>query len=206
MPQRKPPIHRPLGFKIMSIKLIVGLRNPGSVYEQTRHNAGAWFLEAMASTFNLSFKTNKKMHGDIAELNSDSGRIYALLPTTFMNHSGQSVRALCDFYKISPQEIVVAHDELDLPAGRVKLKTGGGHGGHNGLRDMISHLGTTDFHRIRLGIGHPGSKDLVLDYVLGKPLQLDKAKILEAVGRAVDVVPNLIKGQLSLAMNQLNIN
>lgn len=188
----------------MLIKLIVGLRNPGSAYEQTRHNAGAWFIDVMASTLHLSFKINKKVHGDVAEFNSDSGRCYALLPTTFMNHSGQSVRALCDFYRIEPQEILVAHDELDLPSGCVKLKTGGGHGGHNGLRDMIAHLGTTEFHRLRFGIGHPGSKELVLDYVLGKPSQLDKMNILEAIGRAVDVVPTLLKGQLALAMNQLH--
>lgn len=190
----------------MLIKLIVGLRNPGSVYEQTRHNAGAWFIEAMSQTLHLSFKINKKMHGEVAEFNSDSGRCYSLLPTTFMNHSGQSVRAICDFYRIKPQEILVAHDELDLPPGRVKLKSGGGHGGHNGLRDMIAHLGTTEFHRLRVGIGHPGSKDLVLDYVLGKPSQVDKSNIIEAIGRAVDVVPKLLKGQLALAMNQLNIN
>lgn len=189
----------------MTIKLIVGLRNPGKVYEQTRHNAGAWFLEALAKHDHLSFQINKKMQGDVAEINSDSSRCYALLPTTFMNHSGQSVRALCDFYRIEPHEIVVAHDELDLPAGRVKLKTGGGHGGHNGLRDIIAHLGTTEFHRLRIGIGHPGHKDMVLDYVLGKPSQQDKLHVLDAVNRAVDVVPLMLKGSMALVMNQLNL-
>ena len=189
----------------MSIKLIVGLRNPGAAYEQTRHNAGGWFLDALADQLHFSFKINKKMQGEVAEIGSDGSRCYALLPLTFMNHSGQSVRALCDFYRIQPDEIVVAHDELDLPPGRVKLKTGGGHGGHNGLRDIIAHLGTTDFHRIRLGIGHPGHKDMVLDYVLGKPSQEDRKHILQAIERAINIVPLLLKGPLALAMNQLNL-
>lgn len=189
----------------MTIKLIVGLRNPGKVYEQTRHNAGAWFLEALAKHNQFSFQTNKKMQGDIAEIDCDGTRCYALLPSTFMNHSGQSVRAMCDFYRIAPHDVVVAHDELDLPPGRIKLKTGGGHGGHNGLRDIIAHLGTTDFHRLRLGIGHPGHKDMVLDYVLGKPSKEDKCRMLDACDRAVDVVPILLKGTVALAMNQLNL-
>lgn len=189
----------------MTIKLIVGLRNPGAAYEHTRHNAGGWFLDALSKQFHFSFKINKKMQGEVAEIESDGSRCYALLPLTFMNHSGQSVRALCDFYRIQPQEIVVVHDEMDLPPGRVKLKTGGGHGGHNGLRDIIAHLGTSDFHRIRLGIGHPGHKDMVLDYVLGKPSQDNKKQILQAIERAVDIVPLLLKGPLALAMNQLNL-
>lgn len=189
----------------MSIKLIVGLGNPGAAYEQTRHNAGAWFLNALADQSHLSFKLNKKMQGEVAELDVHHGRCYVLLPLTFMNHSGQSVRAICDFYRIQPHDIVVAHDELDLLPGRVKLKTGGGHGGHNGLRDIITHLGTTNFHRIRLGIGHPGHKDMVLDYVLGKPSQDDRKQIDQAIERAVDVVPLLLKGNLALAMNQLNL-
>lgn len=189
----------------MTIKLIVGLRNPGAAYEQTRHNAGGWFLDALAQKSHFSFKINKKMQGEVAEFEYDNARCYALLPLTFMNHSGQSVRALCDFYRIQPYEVVVVHDELDLSPGRVKLKTGGGHGGHNGLRDIISHLGATDFHRVRLGIGHPGHKDMVLDYVLGKPSPDHKKQILEAIDRAVDIVPLLLKGSLALAMNQLNL-
>ena len=188
----------------MVIKLIVGLRNPGPTYERTRHNAGGWFLESVAKQYDYLFKKDKKLLGEIGEIKHNSLRCYALLPSTFMNHSGQSVRALCDFYRIEPSEIIVAHDELDLPVGRVKLKTGGGHGGHNGLRDIIAHLGTTDFHRLRLGIGHPGHQDLVLDYVLGKPSQFDKAQIMGAIDRAVDILPMLLAGQLSLAMNQLH--
>lgn len=188
----------------MLIKLMVGLRNPGSVYEQTRHNAGEWFLQAMVAPFHLSFKPNKKMQGEVAECEGDQSRCYFLLPSTFMNLSGQSVRALCDFYRILPQEILVAHDDLDLPVGRVKLKTGGGHAGHNGLRSLIAHLGTPDFHRLRIGIGRPNLKDDVLNYVLGKPSLLDKTQIDEGIARAVSVVPLLLKGQLPLAMNQLN--
>jgi len=189
----------------MTIKLIVGLRNPGKAYEQTRHNAGAWFLDALAKNNHFSFQTNKKMLGDVAELPNVEAKCFALLPSTFMNHSGQSVRALCDFYRIAPHEILVAHDELDLAPGRLKLKTGGGHGGHNGLRDIIAHLGTTEFHRLRLGIGHPGHRDQVLDYVLGKPSNQDKTHLLQAIDRAVDVLPLLLTGAMDLAMNQLNI-
>lgn len=188
----------------MIIKLIVGLRNPGAAYEHTRHNAGGWFLEALAKHYHLSFAPNKKMQGELTELTDEAGRCYGLLPLTFMNHSGQSVRAICDFYRIAPNQMLVVHDELDLPPGRVKFKTGGGHGGHNGLRDIIAHLGTTEFHRLRLGIGHPGHKDLVLNYVLGKPSQHDKASIVTAIDRSIDVVPLLLKGQLALVMNQLN--
>jgi PTH1 family peptidyl-tRNA hydrolase len=188
----------------MIIKLIVGLRNPGLAYAQTRHNAGAWFLEALAERFRFSFKSNKKMQGDIAEVEYENFRCYALLPLTYMNHSGQSVRAICDFYRIQPQQVLVIHDELDLQPGRAKLKTGGGHGGHNGLRDIISHLGTTEFHRLRIGIGHPGQKDLVHDYVLGKPSQVDKVQILESIERSIEIVPQLLAGQLALAMNRLN--
>lgn len=188
----------------MSIKLIVGLRNPGAAYEHTRHNAGAWFLEALAMQERFSFKVNKKMFGEVAEIDADGAKCYLLLPSTYMNHSGQSVRAICDFYRIKPSEIVIAHDELDLPPGRIKLKTGGGHGGHNGLRDIIAHLGTTDFHRLRVGIGHPGHKDMVLNYVLGKPSQEQKNLIMQGVDRAVNVAPLLLKGSIALAMNQLN--
>ncbi len=189
----------------MTIKLIVGLQNPGAVYVQTRHNAGGWFVDALGKHYRLSFKANKKMQGEVAEIELEGVRCYVLLPLTFMNHSGQSVRALSEFYRIHPQDILVAHDELDLPTGRVKLKTGGGHGGHNGLRDIIAHLGSTEFHRLRLGIGHPGHKDGVLDYVLGKPSQEDKTHLLEAIERAVDVVPLLLHGRIDLAMNQLNL-
>lgn len=188
----------------MSIKLIVGLRNPGAAYERTRHNAGEWFLSALSRHHHLIFKPDKKYAGEVAQWEVDNQRCYLLLPNTFMNHSGQAVRAICDFYHFHPREILVAHDELDLAPGDIRLKSGGGHGGHNGLRDIISHLGSTEFPRLRIGIGHPGHKDKVLDYVLGKPREEDKQCILTAIERAVLVMPSVIQGRLDLAMNRLH--
>lgn len=188
----------------MKIKLIVGLQNPGVAYERTRHNAGCWFLHVLSRQYHLVFKENKKYLGEFAEFVDENTRHFALLPTTFMNHSGQSVRAITDFYRIQPREMIVAHDDLDLDAGHIKIKTGGGHGGHNGLRDIIAHLGSTEFHRLRIGIGHPGHKDKVLDYVLGKPTEGDRQKIMNAIERAMDIVPFILQGRLDLAMNKLH--
>ncbi|KTD51388.1 peptidyl-tRNA hydrolase [Legionella quinlivanii] len=185
----------------MTIKLIIGLRNPGSAYVPTRHNAGAWFVEALAQHFDLAFKTEKKLNAELATLD---GRCRLLLPLTFMNNSGLPVREVAQFYRIKPEEILVVHDELDLPAGRIKLKSGGGHGGHNGLRDIIAHLGSQAFHRLRVGIDHPGHKDLVLNYVLGKPSQNDKQLILEAIDRAIQAAPTIIDGNIAAAMNVIN--
>ena len=188
----------------MAIKLIIGLRNPGSTYEYTRHNAGGWFVERLTEQYNSSFKVDKKLNSELANLEIDNLSCKTLLPLTFMNHSGLPTRAVCQFYRINPDEILVAHDELDLPAGRIKLKTGGGHGGHNGLKDIINQLGNPNFHRLRIGIGHPGHKDLVLNYVLGKPSQADKQAIMEAINRAVRVTPTVLTGNLGSAMNLLN--
>jgi PTH1 family peptidyl-tRNA hydrolase len=188
----------------MTIKLIVGLRNPGSDYQNTRHNAGEWFLNAWAHHQRLSFHTEKKFQGEVVSSTTTAGVYHLLLPLTYMNLSGMPIRLVSQFYRIFPNEILVAHDDLDLPAGRVKLKTGGGHGGHNGLRDMISQLGSADFHRLRVGIGHPGDKALVLNYVLSKPSLEDKQVILKAVERAVDVTPMLLTGSVPDAMTQLN--
>lgn len=188
----------------MSIKLIVGLRNPGSAYAHTRHNAGGWFVEALATRHKALFKVDKKLHSELANLEINDIPCKALLPLVFMNHSGLPLHAVCQFYKIQPHEIVVAHDELDLAAGRIKLKTGGGHGGHNGLRDIITQLGSKDFHRLRVGIGHPGHKDLVLNYVLGKPSQNDLQLIEDAIDRAIDTMPTLFSSGIAVAMSQLN--
>ena len=188
----------------MAIKLIVGLRNPGSAYEYTRHNAGGWFVEALARRHTAVFKVDKKLQGELTQVDVDSTSCKALLPLSFMNHSGFSVRAVCQFYRIEPGEIIVAHDELDLPVGRIKLKTGGGHGGHNGLRDIINQLGSTDFHRLRIGIGHPGQKELVLNYVLGKPSQHERQLMLDAIDRGIDVMPTALTGDIAMAMCQLN--
>ena len=188
----------------MTIKLIVGLQNPGATYTDTRHNAGGWFAGQLAEHLRIPFKPEKKLHGALAVLTRDGHTCRILLPDTFMNHSGQAVRAVSQFYRIAPTEILVAHDELDLPNGRIKLKSGGGHGGHNGLRDIVSQLGSSDFHRLRIGIGHPGHKDLVLQYVLGKAPLADRQSIDEAITRAFGVVPELLAGDVAAAMNRLN--
>ena len=184
----------------MTTKLIVGLCNPGSAYEKTRHNAGEWFVRALADQADISFKFEKKFFGHIAT----TSNMILLLPNTFMNLSGQAVGAVSNFYKLSPEEILVAHDELDLPPGVNKLKTKGGHGGHNGLRDIISRLGSKEFHRLRIGIGHPGHRDLVLNYVLGNPSNSDKLSILNAIDSAVDIVPYLLDNNIEKAMHQLH--
>lgn len=184
----------------MAIKLIVGLRNPGAAYAHTRHNAGGWFVEALAHDATISFKADKKLHSEIAQVETHK----LVLPLEFMNHSGIAVQAVCQFYRLNPNELLVVHDELDLPTGRIKLKTGGGHGGHNGLRNIITQLGSTEFHRLRIGIGHPGHKELVLNYVLGKPSSEDRVLIFDAIARGIAVIPQIIAGDMAGAMNQLN--
>ena len=188
----------------MSIKLIVGLRNPGSAYANTRHNAGGWFVETLAQRYHASFKLDKKLQSELTQIDVNGVPCKVLLPTVFMNHSGQSVRAVCQFYRVEPHEMIVVHDELDLPVGRIKLKTGGGHGGHNGLRDIISQLGHKEFHRLRVGIGHPGHKDLVLNYVLGKPSLNDRQLMFDAIDRGIAVMPVALVGDIAIAMSQLN--
>lgn len=188
----------------MSIKLIVGLRNPGTIYQNTRHNVGGWLAETLVRRFDSSFKINKKLNGELAEIVIDGMTIRVLQPLSFMNHSGVSVSAVCQFYRLTPNEVLVIHDELDLDAGRIKLKTGGGHGGHNGLRDIIQQVGGCDFHRLRLGISHPGHKDLVHNYVLGKPSSADRLLLFDAIDRAIAVMPIIAKGDLQIAMTKLN--
>lgn len=188
----------------MTIKLIIGLRNPGSAYEHTRHNAGGWFATALAQRHSTHFKLDKKMHAELADLELNSHQCKLALPLTFMNHSGQTTRAISQFYRIHPDEILVVHDELDLPAGRIKLKTGGGHGGHNGLRDITAQLGSAEFHRLRLGIGHPGHRDLVHQFVLSKPSVHDRQQIFDAIDRGISVMPLVLSGDIARAMNQLN--
>jgi PTH1 family peptidyl-tRNA hydrolase len=188
----------------MTIKLIIGLRNPGSAYELTRHNAGGWFVQTLAEVYKTPFTIEKKLYSELAELKLDHHSAKLGLPMVFMNLSGQSTRAICQFYRIQTEEILIAHDEIDLPAGRIKLKTGGGHGGHNGIRDIIAQLGTRDFHRLRIGVGHPGHKDLVTQYVLNKPSIHDKQLINESIERAIAVMPLVLSNDLAQAMNQLN--
>jgi PTH1 family peptidyl-tRNA hydrolase len=187
------------------IQLIVGLGNPGPQYEQTRHNAGFWFVEAIARHHGGSFKSENKFHGEACKVRVGGEELWLLKPMTFMNKSGQAIAALARFYKIPPEGILVAHDELDLPPGDIRLKTGGGHGGHNGLRDTINQLGgSRDFQRLRIGIGHPGHSSQVTGYVLGKAPADEQLEMENAIDRALDVLPLAISGELQKAMNQLH--
>lgn len=187
------------------IKLIVGLANPGAKYEGTRHNAGEWLVNELARMYNTSLKEEAKYFGKVAKINTVQGEVRLLLPTTFMNLSGKAVGALANFYRIKPEEILVAHDELDLPPGVAKIKQGGGHGGHNGLKDIIASLGNNNnFYRVRIGIGHPGHRDLVAGYVLGKPAPQDQEKINSAVDEASRCVEVLFKDGIVKATNRLN--
>lgn len=187
-----------------SVKLIVGLGNPGKQYEQTRHNAGFWFVEEVARQYQVQFRPETKFLGEVARIQSNGLDVWLLKPMTFMNRSGQSIQSLAHFYKISADEILVAHDELDLEPGVVKLKTSGGHGGHNGLKDTLAALGTKDFNRLRLGIGHPGHRDQVVDYVLHSPSKIEMQQIEDGIYQASRVLPELLEGDLSRAMQQLH--
>ena len=186
------------------IKLIVGLGNPGREYEDTRHNAGFWWVDEFARTHNFSFKAESKFHGLAARGTLHSHELFLLKPQTFMNISGRGVGALAQFYKIEPAQILVVHDELDLPPGSAKLKMGGGHGGHNGLKDIIAHLGSRDFWRLRIGIGHPGDRAEVANFVLNAPRREEEDLIKQAMQRAQDVAPLIAEGKLEAAMLKLH--
>ncbi len=187
-----------------AIKLIVGLGNPGTEYEPTRHNAGFWFVDELARRCQQGFRAEARFHSEIARCLLEGGECRLQKPQTFMNRSGLAVRSLMQFFRIPVEQVLVAHDELDLPPGVVKLKKGGGHGGHNGLRDLISHLGSKDFHRLRIGIGHPGHKDQVVDYVLKKPGKDDRRLIEDALDAALDVMPAVVGGHMAKAMQMLH--
>ncbi|WP_212785324.1 aminoacyl-tRNA hydrolase [Ferrigenium kumadai] len=189
-----------------SIRLIVGLGNPGREYETTRHNAGFWWVDEFAHSQNLSFRSEAKFHGLAARGQLHGNEVFLLKPQTFMNVSGRAVGALAQFYKIAPAEILVVHDELDLPPGSAKLKLGGGHGGHNGLKDIIAQLGTKDFWRLRLGIGHPGERSEVSNFVLHDPRREERELIEEAMRRALDVAHLVIEGKTEAAMLKLHSN
>lgn len=187
------------------IKLIVGLGNPGEKYSDTRHNAGEWLIERLACRFNLNLSNDNKFSGKTARAVINGNEIRFLIPTTFMNLSGKSISALANFYRIQPEEILVIHDELDLPPGVAKIKQGGGHGGHNGLRDTIAQLANNkNFYRLRIGIGHPGDKNLVSAYVLGKPSPTDWQLIDRTLDEAATCVEILIKEGITKATNRLN--
>ena len=182
----------------------MGLGNPGREYEATRHNAGFWWVDAVAAGRSASFKPEKKFHGEAARLTVNTCEVWLLKPETFMNLSGRAVGALANFYKITPDEILVVHDELDLPPGTVRLKKGGGHGGHNGLKDIIAQLGTQDFWRLRLGIGHPGDRDAVVNFVLNAPQRPEQELIDSAIDASLAGLPQLLSGDFQAAMIKLH--
>ena len=181
------------------IKLFVGLGNPGPEYQNTRHNAGFWWLEALARELRIHLSMDKSYAGLVASTTVQGHTVWLLAPQTFMNLSGKSVAALARFFKILPGEILVAHDELDVAPGQVKLKFGGSHAGHNGLRDIHSQLGSSDYWRLRLGIGHPGNKDDVVGWVLKKPQLDDRIAIDQCIDRAMKATPDLIQGSMERA-------
>ncbi|MCX8641407.1 MULTISPECIES: aminoacyl-tRNA hydrolase [unclassified Gilliamella] len=188
-----------------TIKLIVGLANPGNEYAATRHNAGAWFVDLLAERYHQSLKNEAKFFGYTARINIGGHDVRLLVPTTFMNLSGKAVQALATFYQIKPEEILVAHDELDLNPGIAKFKFGGSHGGHNGLKDIASKLGNNlNFYRLRIGIGHPGDKNKVVGYVLNKPSKPEQELIDKAIEESVRSVEILLSDGIESAMNHLH--
>lgn len=187
----------------MAIRLIIGLGNPGVKYARTRHNVGAWLLHALAKQENVILKTENKFSGQVALWNVGENSSWLFIPNTFMNESGRAVQAIAHFYKIPVEEMLIAHDELDFPAGAIRLKSGGGHGGHNGLRDVIQQMGDA-FYRLRIGIGHPGHRDQVTPYVLGEPSVHERERINQAINEALAIIPDLLSGEIDRAFRYLH--
>jgi PTH1 family peptidyl-tRNA hydrolase len=188
------------------LKLIVGLGNPGTRYASTRHNAGFWFVDRFAAQHRCDLARQARLHGHVGRLSVDGVDCRLLKPDTHMNESGRAVRAVLDYFHIQPRETLIVHDEIDLDPGVVRLKQGGGHGGHNGLRDIMAVLGNGDFSRLRIGVGHPGHKDDVIDYVLKKAGAGEQELIDDAIARALEVMPLVIKGDMEKAMTALHSN
>ena len=188
-------------------RLIVGLGNPGAEYAKTRHNAGFWFCALLARELGITLTKESRFRGEVGQLRGRTSEEHSwlLLPQTFMNHSGQAVQALMSFYQLEPDQMLVVHDELDLQPGTLRLKFGGGLGGHNGLKDITAHLGTQDYWRLRIGIGHPGDRDEVVNYVLKPPRQEEGEALDTALDRALATWPWLAKGDWPAAMQKLNV-
>jgi len=190
---------------LLAIQLIVGLGNPGKPYEGTRHNAGAFFVEELARQCSTPLQAESKFFGLAGRVNYAGYDLRLIIPTTFMNRSGKAVAAIASFYKIAPEEILIAHDELDIPAGTARFKQGGGHGGHNGLRDIVPALGNNkNFHRLRIGIDHPGHASKVSGYVLSQPSQVDRTRIEACIDEAIAALPLLLSGDATKAMTRLH--
>jgi PTH1 family peptidyl-tRNA hydrolase len=190
--------------KVGVIRLIVGLGNPGPHYTDTRHNAGVWFTEALCTKHRLTLKIETKFNARVASWSFGGKECKILVPNTYMNHSGQPVSAIAKYYQIPTETILIAHDELDIPPGTVRFKTNGGHGGHNGLRDIIHHLKSPEFHRLRLGIGHPGHKDEVADYVLQSPSKTEEQKIRATIDETLKILPQILMGDWQAVMHHLH--
>ena len=186
------------------LKLITGLGNPGADYSTTRHNAGFWFVDELAEKYQVSFTAQKKFSGELARIRAPGIDCLLFKPATFMNSSGRAVRAVADYYRIEPAHILVVHDEIDLEAGVIRLKQGGGHGGHKGLRDISETLGVSDYLRLRIGVSHPGDKTRVLAHVLGRPDSDDTALINNALQKGQEILPLLFAGELDRAMTSLH--
>ena len=188
-----------------AIKLIVGLGNPGSEYQGTRHNAGADFVQELARQTGVTLQAESKFFGLAGRITLSGHDVRLLIPTTFMNRSGKAVAAIAQFYKIAPEQMLIAHDELDIDPGTARFKQGGGHGGHNGLRDIVPALGNSkDFHRLRIGIGHPGHASKVSGFVLSRASQVDRGRIAESIDEAIRALPLLLDGDAGKAMTQLH--
>ena len=185
------------------IRIIAGLGNPEDRYERTLHNAGFWFVDALARKYGGSFKHEKKFDADSCRVKMHGEDVWLVKPQSYMNNSGQPIRGLLDYYRLGVAELLVAHDEIDLPPGTVRLKEGGGHGGHNGLRDIVRHCGA-DFLRLRLGVGHPGDKDEVTNYVLKRASSDVEAAIERNIDDAMVVMPELVDGDINAAMKKLH--
>ena len=185
------------------IRIIAGLGNPEDKYERTLHNAGFWFADALARKFVGDFRYDKKFDADICKVRMHGENVWLVKPQSYMNQSGQPIRGVLDYYQLKPAELLVAHDEIDLPPGTVRLKEGGGHGGHNGLRDIIRHCGN-DFLRLRLGVGHPGEKHQVTNYVLKRGSADVESAVERNIDDAIDVLPELIDGNIGAAMKKLH--
>jgi PTH1 family peptidyl-tRNA hydrolase len=183
---------------------VVGLGNPGPKYAETRHNAGFWFVDELARREGAVLRAENKFSGEVARIQTGGGDCWLLKPATYMNHSGRSVSAFCNFYRIDPSQLLVVYDELDLPPGTMRLKTGGGHGGHNGMRDICAALGSRDFHRLRIGIGHPGHKEAVVGYVLSKPGRAEHQALEAGIDEALRHWDLIQAGELQQAMNALH--
>ena len=186
------------------IRLLVGLGNPGPEYEATRHNAGFWFIDEVARTLRVNLEPERSYFGLVARVNRPEGPVWLLEPMTFMNLSGRSVAALARFFKIAPGEILVAHDELDLSPGQVKMKLGGSHAGHNGLKDIQAQLGSAEFWRLRLGIGHPGTRDEVVNYVLRRPLAEQREAMAKSIEQALSALDLILDGDMERALMKVH--